>query len=842
MSIKLKVNKTEGSITVFLSLVLLLILSLVMTIIEGARVNTAKVFAERSLTTAMDSVTAEFYGPLMEEYHLLALDSGYGTNALQEEEIKNRLEDFMSYTFDPDKGFQEDRWELYDISTENITMMNYTGLMEYQGELFINEAVEYEKYRELGNGLEHLLNKMSLLEKPKKVSYIYEEKSKVEEELVAIDEGILALMKHLDGISTNKKGLKTAKDGTLKTEPYFVKKICYGEPSQEKVGINQTNIYNVLKTQYIDPSKVFASIDHNLNLIEESIQKIKKLQEDIKAVNVQLQAAYEALSELSSLLVGLKDKASIVALGSQLESCEREISGLESKYAKIQKDLEYYENVKRTAYEEIFSAVAQFRELSMGLMFHITEAQHEINSILKASEKADPLIGHYEEILSQEKDELGSELYDGLEEGIKEIKRYQTGNQEGYDFHRMKVILEHDNMVLGALDYNISRGEQALSAQDFQSARESFREADRLLQTYQTEGLKLDYSTLVIRKETDLDPLSAMETLIGDGLTGLVIDTEKISKSELKSEMLPSALAALSGEGESGFDFTSFFGDVAIGGKNTGMGNLFGSFGDYNTTSLLGEGVNRATEHLLFQSYLQEHFYQYPTEGETEGARKPSTLSYEQEYLLLGKSSDKENLVSVISKIIFLRTILDFTVLLGDKAKWAEAKSLAAALVGFTGLPILVSITQTLLMILLAFAEALVDTCALLIGKEIPVLKNKITLAFYDLLKLNRSFIQSRASSYPTEQKLLSFGYSDYIKLFLFFKNKEEVSYRAMDLIQENIRLRYEDTFRISNCLYGFETEAKFNIEPKFSMFSYVHDYFQDSSIFKHSVKSEYSY
>ncbi len=64
-------KKPEGSITVFLSLILLLILSLIMGIVEGARVNTARIFAARALTTAMDSVLAEFYDPLMEEYHLL---------------------------------------------------------------------------------------------------------------------------------------------------------------------------------------------------------------------------------------------------------------------------------------------------------------------------------------------------------------------------------------------------------------------------------------------------------------------------------------------------------------------------------------------------------------------------------------------------------------------------------------------------------------------------------------------------------------------------------------------------------------------------------------------------
>ena len=66
MSQRNKSKETKASITVFLSLVLFLILALLLTTIEGARVITAKTVAERSLNTAMDSVLAEFYAPLME--------------------------------------------------------------------------------------------------------------------------------------------------------------------------------------------------------------------------------------------------------------------------------------------------------------------------------------------------------------------------------------------------------------------------------------------------------------------------------------------------------------------------------------------------------------------------------------------------------------------------------------------------------------------------------------------------------------------------------------------------------------------------------------------------------
>src|SRR5690606_34653305 len=104
------------------------------------------------------------------------------------------------------------------------------------------------------------------------------------------------------------------------------------------------------------------------------------------------------------------------------------------------------------------------------------------------------------------------------------------------------------------------------------------------------------------------------------------------------------------------------------------------------------------TKRILLIEYINEHFYRFPMEGESQETKKPSALDYEREYLLCGKNRDEDNLESVIMKLILIRTLLNFTTILGDKNKWKEAKTIASSMVGFTGLPILVAITQTILM------------------------------------------------------------------------------------------------------------------------------------------------
>ena len=279
-------QRTNGTITVFLSLVLLIILSLLCTIIEGARVNTAKVYAERALTTAMDSTLAEYYGPLWEEYHIFGLYAREDDSELLEDQMSDLLEEYMTYTFTPNIDLEDmdknTRMELFNISLSSLELENPTMLMDYQGELLIHEAVEYMKYREIGKGLELLLDKMSLLETPKKVSMIYEEKQKVEEELVEIDISILELMELLDGVKTGKRGIETDKNGTLKVSDYFIKKICFGQVTKEAVGINQNNIFLALKNKYVNPKLNFSIIKSNYTELEQVLKRLTQIRAEQK--------------------------------------------------------------------------------------------------------------------------------------------------------------------------------------------------------------------------------------------------------------------------------------------------------------------------------------------------------------------------------------------------------------------------------------------------------------------------------------------------------------------------------------------------------------------------------
>lgn len=834
-------RKTDGVITVFLSLILLIILSLVFTIIEGARICVARVYAERALTTAMDSVMAEYYDPLWKEYHILGLDASYGSGRIQEDIITTKLTDYMSYTLYPNRNPRDSNQrkgiELYNTTIGSLAVTDITLLTDYQGELFLHEAVEYMKYREVGNAVELLLDKMFLLEGPSKVCMIYEEKLKVEEQLVEIDKGILELMKLLDGLKTSKRGLETTKAGNLKTVPDFIKKVCIEDISMESVGINNETIFLALQDNYIAPEKDFVAIDESFIRLEEVRLKIVKKEDEIAVVEADLSKAYKELQQFNT------DETDADENSEWIEGMEEQIQALESKKNGLEEQKGMLIIQQASYRSTIVSEKKEITKGIRGLIPLIEDAKTVIDKILLKVEVAAPLLETFERMLYNEKDGLDSTIFKGLKDNLEDLKRYTSADGRGYNFAEMKKMLEYDKSILQQTESILERAQQEFTQEDLDPARKSFQNAWKTLSNYQIKGLTLDYRSLVVDRSKKTDFLEAIQSSIIGGITNLVIDPNTISPAKLSDGPRPTDLVSRFQETEGIFtDFAEFINNAIKNNEISNLDNIIGSLGSKNVDfSWVENSLNSVAETLLFQEYIKEHFYTFPKEGEEMNTRKPSTLVYEQEYLLAGKMMDEKNLSSIIARIITIRMAADLVTILTNKTICNEAKAVATALVGFTGLPILITITQTLILILWSFAEALVDTCALLSGKEVSIMKKEVAIELNDLLFLTRERIKAKALTLADAQQM-AMSYHNYLSIFLLFSDRINLIYRSMDLIEENLSIRYRKDFSFQSCLFGFDTEATILIKPKFTGFKFVQEYRNDTRDFESLTKAAYSY
>ncbi len=70
---------TKGYLTVYLSMTITIILSLILVLFQGARIGAVRMKTECVADIAMNSVLAEYSRALYEQYGLLMVDTSYGT-------------------------------------------------------------------------------------------------------------------------------------------------------------------------------------------------------------------------------------------------------------------------------------------------------------------------------------------------------------------------------------------------------------------------------------------------------------------------------------------------------------------------------------------------------------------------------------------------------------------------------------------------------------------------------------------------------------------------------------------------------------------------------------------
>lgn len=210
-------------------------------------------------------------------------------------------------------------------------------------------------------------------------------------------------------------------------------------------------------------------------------------------------------------------------------------------------------------------------------------------------------------------------------------------------------------------------------------------------------------------------------------------------------------------------------------------------------------------EQALFQEYLMKYFGTYTSPKEN------TALNYELEYMIAGKTSDQENLADVATTLLAIREAANFVYLQTDQVKCNEARVLATMLVGFTGNTILIIGVQQGILAAWAFAESVSDVKSLLAGERIPIIKTAAQWSS-NVTKLseNQTFAKARKCE-------LGLSYEDYLRILLYAVSKEKQSYRAMDLIEQNLHLSEGyDQLRMDCMIGAIKMQYTYTAKPVF--------------------------
>lgn len=210
-------------------------------------------------------------------------------------------------------------------------------------------------------------------------------------------------------------------------------------------------------------------------------------------------------------------------------------------------------------------------------------------------------------------------------------------------------------------------------------------------------------------------------------------------------------------------------------------------------------------DRILLQQYLLTYMSSY---GETRDGR---ALSYETEYLLGGKSSDKENLQIVVSKIFAIREAANFLYLISEPAKNQQAEALALMIGGTTLSPAIIEVIKIGLLTAWAFAESVLDIRALLEGKKIPLLKSEDswTVELENIGNITQKFSSAKESTW-------GLSYESYLGILLLFEEEESLAMYAMNAQEATIRKIESDSFGMDCLITQASAQIGYRYEPVF--------------------------
>lgn len=203
-------------------------------------------------------------------------------------------------------------------------------------------------------------------------------------------------------------------------------------------------------------------------------------------------------------------------------------------------------------------------------------------------------------------------------------------------------------------------------------------------------------------------------------------------------------------------------------------------------------------EQAMTAEYCQVFFDHFCDTGGKETA-------YEMEYLLFGQGTDKENLTQTLEMLLAVREGMNLIHILGDSEKREQARTLAASVVGATGVLPLVTITAFLIMGVWAFGEAVADIRTLLSGGRVPLLKSREDwcLSLEGLLDF-----AAGGSLEGTRRRETGLAYEQYLTIFLLSVPGTLLLYRMMDVMEMNLS-RKQAGFLLSDLAYRVDIQSE---------------------------------
>lgn len=745
----MKWNVNDGAITVFLSIIVILMLCIACSTVEATRVHVGKMHVERALNSAMNSVLAEYDNELMDEYGIIGLDTSYGKGSTSNEIMQEKLTKYLNRVLNPEKDldnatilsqvFQNnvqannDFIDMYRFDIKDVEINNINGLLDENTKIIKHQIIEDMKYRGPLMLIETFLDKLDIFNKSVKTTKVVNEKDKVEKQGRKIENQYTELMKLIDGIKF-KDDSPVVNKGKLVLENSFIKQLVF------------TKNGAIDKKRFTNHEDVNKEIVNNLyiadmNKLNNYLDKAYKTLIDIYIKDLEIEEVEDEIDDLSSNINSNKE---------DLKNLKEDINDLLKEREELKDDYEQNKN-------DYKSGLITYQKKLISVKKHNIDAKNIIQSIQNDIENFKGLINEYENTLNKSNEEMIGETYKVLKNNMNNLKnKLDLKNDSSLNkrFNAMKKTLDHNIKILD--DTTIQSIENFYDRNFFNSLndkaeyeakkrynntninllkksfslteiKKSLLEIEKTFLTYSIDELILDYKSFTLSTDTEIDKKQI------DPRKNKKIESITKTLEKQKPKNMPNSQKSLdSSDLPSSYEKTNK--DVDMSTTNINMSsplkifNLFNGVDDEIKKFVTGE--RDLYSDLLINEYIMGNFrsaVDHLKDADKKTLHNYSLdnhfLNYEVEYILFGKHKDQENFNTFKKRLMLIRIAMNFIHILSAPEKKEEALSLAIILVGWSPFNFLVNIVQNMLMFVWSLAESWIDVNQLLEGKRVAFFK-----------------------------------------------------------------------------------------------------------------------
>jgi len=409
--------------------------------------------------------------------------------------------------------------------------------------------------------------------------------------------------------------------------------------------------------------------------------------------------------------------------------------------------------------------VNDLRKIGKEISECLTDINKETKKYYESVAEAKVKVDEIEEELEEKKESYDKEVYNVIKEEVDDIKTKSADTNADY-YH----VIENETTVNAYLS-KLEGLDQFCAFAQTPLSEDNLSEYKKQTAFYRDQFSDFDLGALSVAlnmeqtAQEDDGFIDAIHEIFSSGFLGFLAG--KVSEKETDQTSFPSITV----------------GKVAV--EDT----------EEEKESLLNLAANKA----LFTEYILEHL------GNYRETKENSVLDYEAEYVLGGKKADKDNLSSVIGKIVLIRSGLNLISLLQDGEKRTETYALASGIIGFTGQPVLIKIVQLLIISAWSAAESLTDVKALLEGKKVPILKkaDDWNLSLEGIKNFSEEMITGKDCKH-------GLTYEDYLRVLLLMQNRKKQYFRTMDILQANMCANENENFRFKDSIAAVTVRTEY--------------------------------